>query len=315
MASSSTNNNNDTTTITTTTTTHSMDDARIAILQSSLEHVHAHGWTEDAIAAGVLSLRYPASMMGMVSTHEVVQFFMDDCNRQFQQELQKAVEEWNAKHLSVTQRLAQALQMRLTYVIPFVDSHRWHEGMAMGAMPPTQMSITASQLEHMISNVCTAVIQGTNHPPLTPLEQTAIGAVYVATELHLLTDTSVDKQDTWTFCQSRLGELEFVAQSSNMSSILNGTAAVATVSVASSLGSAVLSLAQPAARGMVSMAASTFVPQIATLMQQAGGRGEDLSNATMTSYTKTPKASSSQGTTPSDYETPSNLPPFPSETK
>ena len=58
------------------------------ILNAALNHVHQHGWTEDAIANGVLSdktKKYPPSFIGMMDDNhskasDLIHFFMKECN-------------------------------------------------------------------------------------------------------------------------------------------------------------------------------------------------------------------------------------------
>ena len=87
-------------------------------------------------------------------------------------------------------------------VLPFVQSSRWSEGMALGATPYNAMS-TASHLEELVSALEQALLKipstatATTATNLSSLERTAICAVYVTTELHLvLADTSPGYQDT-----------------------------------------------------------------------------------------------------------------------
>lgn len=283
-----------------------MEESRMLILKSSLEKVHDFGWTEDAIVAGVVSLEYPLSMMGLVSPFDVVKYFMDDCNHRLKQDLEQKVvlHSHTSSHESVAQRIACALQMRLEYVIPLVNSNRWHEGMAIGAMPPNNTSVTALQLDEMITTVCKYAFRGDNEDnraslPFGPMERATIGAIYIATELHLLTDKSDNFEDTWKFLNQRVGELELVAKSTSLQYILKGDAAVATMAVAASLGGAVLSLAKPTARGIVSMTSSTIVPQLASFLQPQSSSPLPFTNTNV-----------GEGTRPSDYD---DFPPFPSE--
>jgi hypothetical protein len=97
-----------------------------------------------------------------------------------------------------------------------------------------------------------------------------LGGVYVATELHLLTDQSPDYQDTWEFLHGRVSEWErlFVGgkeSTSSSSSFMNpsamlqqgGNVAYTASAVASSLAGGVVSLLQPNVV-MLSKATSTF---------------------------------------------------------
>ena len=252
----------------------SLDGARAAILQSALEQVHQRGWTEEAISAAVMSSNLPLSTMGMVSPADLIAHFMDDCQARFQEELDtKYIPEWQTGQEEISDRLVTALTLRLKYVVPFCNSSKWHEGMALAAA--TNTAVTAAQLDRMVQSIADAIIVGTDHAPLGVMERTAIGAVYVSTELHLLADDSPNKEATWDFLKSRVKELEILAQSTSM----DENTAVAASAVASSLGGAVVSLFQPAARGVISAVASTVVPQLATMfMQQSNNDGTRASD-------------------------------------
>lgn len=257
---------------------------RNTVLESALKEVRQHGWTEDAIAAGVVSAKLPPSMTGMISASDLVAHVMESGNRHLEEALK--AKEWD-EHPSRSQRLVFCLRLSLEYICPYVETNRWHEAMALGAMPPNNITITAKQLNDMITIISNSV-------PLGPLERAAVGAVYAATELHLLADKSNGYQDTWKFLEERVGEVELVSNLTSSDKLVSSDAAVAASAVAFSLGGAVLSLAQPAARGAVSALAGTVVPQIATFMQP------------------TPRASKAAGTRPSDYNVANNdLPPFP----
>ena len=257
----------------------SLDRARGRILKTALELVHQHGWTEEAISAAVLSNNLPLSTMGMVTPSDMIAHFMDDCQERFQHDLNTNYsQKWADGSTALSDRLATCIKLRLQYVVPFAKSNRWHEGMALGVTTNTTM--TATQLERMVQSIADAMVAGTDRAPLGIMERAAIGALYVSTELHLLADDSEGYEATWAFVKSRVGEMELLAKSANLSGVLSGDTAVAANAVASSLGGAMVSLLQPAARGAISAVASTVVPHLATFLQtphtdQDGTRASD----------------------------------------
>jgi ubiquinone biosynthesis protein COQ9 len=247
----------------------SLDGARATILKSALEQVHQHGWTEEAISASVVSSNLPLSMIGMVAPSDMLSHFMDDCQERLQHDLDTMyVKKWNdndANVVPLSDRLETSLKLRLQYVVPFAKSNRWHEGMALGATTNTKM--TAAQLDRMVQSIADAIVVGTDHAPLGVMERAAIGVVYVSTELHLLADDSEGYEATWAFLKSRVAEMQALAHSTNLNGIVSGDTAVAASAVANSLGGAVVSLLQPAARGAISAVASTVLPHLATFLQ------------------------------------------------
>ena len=279
---------------------------RANILSEALSQVHQHGWTEDAIAAAVLTLNLPPSMTGLASggPSELVSFFMDKCNRDIDIELrEKYVHAWTEEGTLISERIHQAIWCRLKMVEPYVRSGRWHEGMAIGAMPPNNTVTTAGQLSQLV----TSIVDSVGLPSVGPLERAAIGGVYAATELHMLADESQGFGDTQIFLQERVRELDTMANATfsvGSGGFVSPEVVVAATAVATSLGGAIISLAQPAGRSLFSTAISTVIPHAVGFMQPPQGQASAR-------YTK---GASQQvdGASPNDYNL-EDLPPFETE--
>eukprot|EP00979_Chaetoceros_neogracilis_P012918 scaffold3559_cov284-Chaetoceros_neogracile.AAC.16 len=261
------------------------------ILSAALSHVHTYGWTEQALAQGVLTSKLPPSYIGLITDKksELIHFFMQDSNDRLSQALKE--EDIEGKYKTHADIIEWAIKTRLEMNIPFVRSKRWAEGMALGAMPLNAYE-TANHLEDMVKIIESGMMRcGGNHDqqPLGVMGRGAIGAVYVATELHLLSDDSADHQDTWMFLKHRVRELELAAQNDFLA-VPSSDMLVAGAAVASSLGGAVLSLVAPAAAAGVQSMAGSVVPQIMKFMQP-------------------PTVDSTVGTYSQDYDV-SDLPPF-----
>lgn len=276
------------------------------ILAAALPHVHAHGWTERAIAEGVLTSNLPPSYIGLIADKqsEVIHYFMNDCN----EKLSKAFQEKNieSENLSHAQVMEWGIRTRLEMNIPYVRSQRWHEGMALGAMPANTFE-TANHLEKMVKIIEGGMMRcsdkDSKHPAGTTfsfglLERGAIGALYVATELHLLSDGSAEYQESWSFLRQRVQELELAAraQGSNVRHFPSSDIFVAGTAIASSLGGAVFSLLAPSSTATcgLSSVAGGVIPQIMSFVQQPSS------------------VDSTIGTKAQDYDF-SDLPPFETE--
>lgn len=199
-----------------------MPSLKIALARAALKKVPQHGWTQDAITAAVMEdPKMTLSMSGMLTASELVEWLMNDFNQQLRQDQEKA--NWT---------VFEKLQWRLEQVIPLVESGRWHEGMAMGLSNPLT---TREQLHEFIELVAPA--------GSTTIYQTGLGSIFVATELHLLADSSPGYSDTWHFLQLRLDELE----KGQFVNILDGSSIplAATTAVASSLVDGISSLIMP----------------------------------------------------------------------
>ena len=93
------------------------------------------------------------------------------------------------KDLRDSERIAQAIRMRLTMNAKFIETNRWHEAMATGALPSNVLK-TAQYLNDTLD-----VILGTaKTAEVTTLgkygARAAVGGVYLSTELFMLTDES-----------------------------------------------------------------------------------------------------------------------------
>ncbi|KAL3938654.1 MAG: hypothetical protein SGARI_001658 [Bacillariaceae sp.] len=146
-----------------------------------MKQVPTHGWTTEAItAAAVQDPKLSISMSGMLSPSDLVHWFMDDMNRQLREK--RVVGDNDNKD----DEIFKSIQWRLQQVIPLVECGQWHKGMALGMSTPLA---TKAQLHEFIEIIS---------PPKVSTEyQAALGAIFVATELHLLMDSSVEYQDTW----------------------------------------------------------------------------------------------------------------------
>jgi len=214
---------------------------------------------------------------------------MNDANERLAKEMLARKED--VKTMTHSQVIEFAIRTRLEMNTPFVRSKRWHEGMALGAMPLNALE-TANHLETMVKIIEQAMMRSSPNQSLSVLERGAIGAVYITTELHLLSDESEGYRDTWAFLNKRVRELELAAQS-NFSAIPSSDMLVAGAAVASSLAGAVISLVAPAAKTGIQAIAGSVVPQMMNFMQPQ-------------------HVDSTVGTKAQDYDF-SDLPPFETE--
>jgi hypothetical protein len=236
------------------------------IFTHALHHVHDDGWTDDAIASGTLDANLPPASIGMMGdtlsyssspslgNADLVAFFMEECNETLNTQLLSstgAASSSSTTTTSMTQdeycnqlssRIYNALHMRLCMVLPFVKSNRWHEGMAIGALPQNSIR-TIQQLDNMATIVLNYALSSdsdlgmrggeksinneamVSRMPVTA-QRTAIVAAYAATELHLLSDGNDglfstiggknasslrgDEEryrDTWQFLEARSAEV------------------------------------------------------------------------------------------------------------
>lgn len=239
----------------------SMEWEKGVILDQSLQQVKEHGWSEDALAAGVLSAGFPPAMVGLVTQQQdlsaaavMVLHYMEQCNCKLLKELQQQQQQQQQETstMSVSQKVFHAIQIRLRMNIPHLKSKRWHEAMAIGMSTPFMALETSQKLRNMnqiILNFATSSLSEDDDIRRTRfLQESTLSAVFIATELYMLTDSSAEFLDTWKFLQQRLLEVEkAVGLSSSTCSIIGSSSrredAVTVMSaLVTSLGGALFSL-------------------------------------------------------------------------
>ena len=315
--SSSTSNSSQTT----------LDQRRHSILTHALQRVHDEGWSDEAIASGTLDAGLPPSYIGQArsasspfGSADLVAFFMNECNSSLKKQLMEentAIENKSVEQNTISSRIHKALQMRLSMVIPFVASNRWHEGMAIGALPQNAYR-TSQQLDEMANIVLEYAVVGTSNNNINPIQRSAVIAAYAAAELHLLSDgregtvsgrslslSGEQYHATWAFLEARSAEVaKLIVDGVNMPiiggvSLPNPTHIMAASAVASSLAGAALSLAAPSAAAVAGTILSRAMSAVLTPMQNIVGSQMNSNNQGM------------DGTKPSDYAGATDaLPPF-----
>lgn len=272
-----------------------MDDLKTTLARAALNQVPRHGWTQDAISAAAFEdPKLSISMSGMLSPSELVGWFMDDMNQQLRTRKENEIKsddkiDSGDGHENNNSPTFDAIKWRLQQVLPFVESGQWHRGMAVGLSTPLT---TQSQLHNFIDLVSPDDCSTAYH--------TALGAIFVATELHLLTDSSTNYIDTWSFLESRLDELEShkreygdidpgqflmqlasatpVPSVSSLANMTNSIPVVAGVAVAQSLLEGAASLVFPLSYRLLSPPSMSQQPQTMTGTKQSDYESPSSSN-------------------------------------
>jgi ubiquinone biosynthesis protein COQ9 len=224
-----------------------LKDLKQQLFETSLQNVHQHGWTQEAIVMAAMRHRGRASpsIAGLVTPSELVHFAMDRFHQRLVKDLEQQQQDTTTMPLD---RIKLAIQLRLGYQRDYMQSQTWHQAMALGASPSNALQ-TQQQLQRLIECIVQyAYGSQQGQDSINELAKFALGGVYVATELHMLTDTSMDHGDTWAFLESRLAEWE------QARAITSAAGPIAdTVFVSSAVATA-----------FVSGVASLFLPQVAS---------------------------------------------------
>jgi COQ9 len=198
---------------------------RERILQQSIRNIATCGWTLEAIAQATVQVVSSASertqgntpsmaLMGLVTLPQITQYLILHWNERLYREIDelrqsKDVAAWSNK--SRTDRILWCFQRRLQYVCDSeIPLNLWSTGMAYGLHPDVAVS-TQAQLSNMLDRILLAAAANDHGPAVTTVERLGYAALYAAAELHLLTDTSPQHQDTWTFLESHIRTASGVA--------------------------------------------------------------------------------------------------------
>ena len=202
------------------------DDSKVRkedILDAALAHVQKQGWSQDAIVKACEEKGLSVASLGMFpnGAGDLVVHFWHKCNASLDEkltELSSKAEKPSPEdrfsqdqHHRTTEKLTAALQMRLEMVVPYLDM--WPQGMAVGATPPTTIEVLQAKAAgvDLIWRHCESKTIGPTHPEYYA-KRAALGVVWSATELHLLTDKSEGHQDTWDFMEGRVREMGAVGK-------------------------------------------------------------------------------------------------------
>lgn len=256
----------------------SLEQVKLELLDSACTNfVHQHGWTNETIveAAATLSGSSSLSIAGTLQPSDLIRHCMIQWNQQLRQELdiqnQKHEPSLSTERSRRQDLIVMALQRRLEMELPYIQSKTWSQAMALGAHPNNVVEIQ-SILHEMIDIVLekTRGVTESMGPSSSTRqivhgasERVTLGAVFVATELHLLSDTSPGFADTWTFLRHRVEDWECLhtgqmPKNLSLSGSSVGDSIYVTSAVASAFVSGVASLLQPAFASTASAATNTL---------------------------------------------------------
>uniref|UniRef100_A0A0B7A0T7 Ubiquinone biosynthesis protein n=1 Tax=Arion vulgaris TaxID=1028688 RepID=A0A0B7A0T7_9EUPU len=182
---------------------------RQRILQASIPHVQEYGWTKKAIEAGARDEGLPPVAHGMFPRGgaELVHFFNVKSNLELAKTLKLEVE--NAKSQGVRKLetipfIRDALKTRLKMIVPYRNT--WPQAMAILALPQNLPESFSNLLKLTDDIWFYAEDRSVDFNWYT--KRLSLAAVYAATETYMIQDKSPDLQDTWTFLDNRLENVQ-----------------------------------------------------------------------------------------------------------
>lgn len=177
-------------------------DPRAALLDAALAHVPASGWSPEALRAGAADAGLSPAAVGLLprGEAELVEHFHARCDADLARELEGRSPE--LADMRVRDRLALAVRLRLEMVGPVL--HTWPQALALQALPPNAPH--ALRLRAALVDEMWHAAGDTTTDMRWYARRAALGAVYSATEVAMLTDFSPAFEDTWAFLDRRIDD-------------------------------------------------------------------------------------------------------------
>uniref|UniRef100_A0A5B6ZXI4 Ubiquinone biosynthesis protein n=1 Tax=Davidia involucrata TaxID=16924 RepID=A0A5B6ZXI4_DAVIN len=174
-------------------------DEQARLFNASLRHVKGLGWTEAAMIAGAREVGVSPSIIGSFPRKEaaLVEFFMDDCLQRLIDRIDSGEDSSNLIH---SEHMAKLVRIRLEMQAPCIS--KWTQALSIQAQPlniPTsfkQRAMLVDEIWHAAGDEATDVDWYA--------KRAALGVIYSATEVYMLTDSSPDFRDTWAFLDGRV---------------------------------------------------------------------------------------------------------------
>ncbi|XP_031274065.1 ubiquinone biosynthesis protein COQ9, mitochondrial [Pistacia vera] len=174
-------------------------DEQARVLEASLRHVVRLGWTEASMIAGAREVGVSPAIVGSFPRKEaaLVEFFMDDC-------LQRLIDRIDSgedlQNLIPSERISKLIKIRLEMQAPYIS--KWPQALSIQAQPlnvPTsfkQRAMLVDEIWHAAGDEASDIDWY--------VKRTVLGGIYSTTEIYMLTDSSPDFRDTWTFLDGRV---------------------------------------------------------------------------------------------------------------
>jgi len=203
------------------------EEIKSEILDMALEEVHIHGWTRAAVAAAATKLGHPSVVSGLVTRGgvDLVLHHVNSSNKNLDIWMKnevKRITEDGTKKLPIGKFVRSAIIERLKMNIPYIQSDRWTEALALSASNPQVATESLGCLQQLCDDIWyRAGDTSTDYNWYS--KRITLAAVYTSTEVFLLQDKSEGYSDTWQFLDRRFEDLQAMP---NLTQLPNDVAGV-----------------------------------------------------------------------------------------
>lgn len=186
---------------------------KASILEKALTLVPKYGWTRLSIEQACTELNLPATCHGLFPRGEIdlISFFVETSNEGLSDRVVVSEE------MPMRDRLKAVARQRLECVLPHHST--WSQALQTLALPYNVL--IGAQLLHQTSDEILHLCGDQSTDLSWYTKRASLGAVYAASELHLLTDMSPTKEETWNFLERRLDDYAGLMQTCSQFSKLN----------------------------------------------------------------------------------------------
>ena len=171
-----------------------------ALLLAALEHVAFDGWSRQALAAAARDLEMDPTTARRLfprGGESMLDAFDDWADRQMLARLENE----DLERLRTRDRIAAAVRARIEVLAPYREATR--RAIAARALPNTAMG-GFQNLWRTVDRMWLAAGDTKDDGAAVYTKRATLAAIYTATMLYWLEDTSMDQEDSWDFLDRRI---------------------------------------------------------------------------------------------------------------
>ncbi|NBB69799.1 MAG: COQ9 family protein [Alphaproteobacteria bacterium] len=174
-----------------------------ALLLAALEHVAFDGWSRQALAAAARDLELEPTTARRLfprGGESMLDAFDDWADRQMLARLENE----DLERLRVRDRIAAAVRARVEALAPYREATR--RALSARSLPNTAMG-GFQNLWRTVDRMWLAAGDSKSDGLAVYTKRAMLAAIYTATVLYWLEDTSLDQEDTWDFLDRRIDDV------------------------------------------------------------------------------------------------------------
>uniref|UniRef100_A0A383W6Z6 Ubiquinone biosynthesis protein n=1 Tax=Tetradesmus obliquus TaxID=3088 RepID=A0A383W6Z6_TETOB len=173
------------------------------LLQAATKHIKQHGWSRAALLQAAKDLQLSPSAAGMFprGPSHLVEHIIQSNNEALAAQLQEPQVQQQLAALPLPQRIAAAVRRRLELNTPYMDS--WPQALAVLAQPRNSPEALRLLLQ-LLDEIWYSAGGDTSTDASWYTKRASLAAVYMSTELYMLTDYSPGYADTWQQLDRRM---------------------------------------------------------------------------------------------------------------